>query len=371
MRYIDAFRQPDTAAYLLGEIDTLTRRVCSRGKSIRIMEVCGTHTMAIARHAIRAGLPASIELISGPGCPVCVTDPGYIDAAHELAENDCIVASFGDMLRVPGSSKTLADAQATGAQIEICYSPAEALRLSKINPHREVVFLGVGFETTTAPLCALIIRAAREGIQNFSLLTGLKRIVPALWSLLENPVQAEANPIDGLLLPAHVSAVIGVGPYIPIVTRFGLYAVIAGFEPLDILYALVEMLQQMVSGKPALTNHYNRVVQETGNPKAMQLINLCLNVQDGLWRGLGPVPQSTYGLKPAYRRFDAVSKFGLHIRPGRTDPRCGCNDVIRGMLRPTACRLFASTCTPEHAVGPCMISAEGSCSAAYRYERDA
>jgi hydrogenase expression/formation protein HypD len=307
-----------------------------------------------------------VELVSGPGCPVCVTDPGYIDAAATLSEQGVVLATFGDLMRVPGSDATLSQIRARGAEVHVCYSPADALALARKRPDREVTFLAVGFETTVAPLAALVHRAAAEQVTNFSLLTAFKRIPPALFALLDDP----EIQVDAFVLPAHVSAIIGTRPYRPVVDRYGGICVVAGFEPLDILYGLAEILDQAVTGERRLTNHYSRVVKESGNRKALALMDGCLEPTDGSWRGIGVIPESALKLRPAYAQLDAAARFGVTVEPGRADPGCLCGRILKGMSRPADCPLFGRRCTPDRAVGPCMVSSEGSCAAAYRYEED-
>jgi hydrogenase expression/formation protein HypD len=329
------------------------------------MEVCGTHTMAISRYGIREILPENVELISGPGCPVCVTDAGYIDAAIELASGKATVMTFGDMIHVPGSSSTLSQCRAAGGAVVACSSPAEALRLARSQPGKPIVFLAVGFETTTAPLAGLLDGVIREGVRNLSLLTAFKRVPPALRILLADP----ETGVDGFLCPAHVSAIIGANAYRPFSGPGGVPCVIAGFEPLDILLGLLGIVDQVNRGVAEVDNQYRRVVRPEGNVKALALMDRYLRSIDARWRGLGTLPGSGEALRPEFSFYDAEIRYGLTVQAGRENPACRCGDVLKGKCRPTACPLFGRVCVPDHPVGPCMVSSEGTCSAYYRYER--
>jgi len=319
--------------------------------------------MAIARYALRDLLPPRIELISGPGCPVCVTDPGYLDAALALARRGLALFTFGDLLRAPGSAESLADARAAGARVEVCVSPLAAVAAARSDPAQEFVFLAVGFETTMAPILGAAEAAAREGLRNFSLLTAFKCIPPALEALARDPALA----IDAFLLPAHVSAIIGAAAYEPFVQARRRPCAVAGFEPLDILDGIESLLRQAVAGAPAVENRYNRVVRREGNPRAQRLIADWLEPDDAAWRGIGVIPGSGLRLRPEKAAFDAARRFGLAVQPGRSNPACRCGDVLKGVLRPEQCPLFGRACRPERPIGPCMVSSEGSCAAALRY----
>jgi len=361
MKYIDGFRNPDAAAQLVRKIAEQGRALA--GRRVHMMEVCGSHTMAIGRYGIRPLLPENVELISGPGCPVCVTDPGYIDAAIALAERGVIVATFGDMVRVPGSASDLTACRSRGGDVRVCYSPSAAVGLAKDNPDREVVFLGIGFETTIAPVISVVETAVREGVRNLSLLTAFKMVPSALRALLTDP----EIRIDAFLCPAHVSAIIGARVYEPLAAEFRVPCVIAGFEPLDILYGVYGILGQMLRGEAKVENQYARVVRPDGNTKAQALIARYLEPVDAAWRGLAVIPASGLGLKAEYAAFDAAKKLGIEIRPGKQHAGCRCGDVIKGKIRPTECALFAKICTPDRPVGPCMVSAEGTCAAYFKY----
>jgi hydrogenase expression/formation protein HypD len=363
MRYVDAFRNPDAARVLR---ERIARRAEELGDStVRIMEVCGTHTMAIARNGIKSLLPAGIDLISGPGCPVCVTDSGYIDASIELARRGSIVVTFGDMVKTPGSESSLAACRAEGGRVEICYSPSAAVSLAKKNPQLEVVFLAIGFETTIAPVVSLVGTAISQGIENLSLLTAFKVVPPALEVLAEDPEIG----VNAFLCPAHVSAIIGARAYEPVATKYGLPCVIAGFEPLDILLGIDGILKQITDGEGRVENQYSRIVRHEGNLKAQAVIAKYLEPADVPWRGLGTLPGSGLKLRSAYGKYDAELRFELTVQPGTEPVGCLCGDVIKGKSRPEECQLFGRSCTPDNPIGPCMVSQEGSCSASYKYQR--
>ncbi|HIJ84186.1 MAG: hydrogenase expression/formation protein HypD [Magnetococcales bacterium] len=363
MNYVDGFRRLEAADHFRSALADHGHKLAHWGRKIHLMEVCGSHTMAIARFGIRDFLPANVRLISGPGCPVCVTVPGYIDAAIELAVQGKIVVTFGDMLRVPGSRTSLEQARAEGGRIETGYSPAHALELARQHPGTEVVFLGVGFETTIAPIMAMLDGGIRKGITNFSLLTAFKRVPPALSALIADP----EIQIDGFLCPAHVSAIIGSDAYRPFAETHGVACVVAGFEPLDILYGLHGLTQQLVENHRRVDNQYNRVVKPGGNRQAQGILERYLEPADTSWRGLGTIPDSGMELRPEYQRFDARHRFGITVPPGRPNPRCLCGEVLKGKIDPVQCPLFGVVCHPDQPLGPCMVSSEGSCAAAFKY----
>jgi hydrogenase expression/formation protein HypD len=361
MKYVDAFREPQAAAALAQRLGALGAALGPR--RVKLMEVCGSHTMAIARYALRDLLPPNVRLVSGPGCPVCVTDPGYVDAAIALAERGVAIATFGDMVRVPGSHHSLLDARTAGATVRVCYSPAQAADWAAEEPTRAWVLLAVGFETTAAPLAALALAVRERGLDNLTLLTALKTVPPALDALVADPALA----IDGLLCPAHVSAIIGAAAYAPYAAEHGRPCVVAGFEPLDILLGVEGLLTQLVRGEARVDNQYARVVREGGNPTAQRAIARALRPVDAPWRGLGVVPDSGLGLAPELADLDASVRHELAVEPGRANPACRCGDVLKGLIEPADCRLFGAPCTPERPFGPCMVSAEGSCAAAWKY----
>jgi len=365
MIYIEGFRNPKAAAALSRRIAESALTLEEAGRKVRIMEVCGSHTMAIGRYGIRDLLPENVHLVSGPGCPVCVTSAGYIDAAIELAERGSIVVTFGDMLHVPGSDSSLAACRAAGHSVEVVYSPAIALDVATKNPDREVVFLAIGFETTTAPVVSLVESCIATGVDNLSLLAAFKTVPPALAALVVD----EELGIDAFLCPAHVSAIIGSQAYDEVANQYGLPCVIAGFEPLDILLGVHGILEQLISGEPRVDNQYSRVVRPEGNKKAQTLIDRYLVPVDAHWRGIGVIPLSGLGLRPAFAAYDAEKKHDIEITAGVENPGCLCGDVIKGKCSPSDCPMFGTACTPDSAVGPCMVSSEGSCAAYFKYSR--
>ncbi len=355
---LDGFRDPRAAQALRLRIAEAATPLTH---PVTIMEVCGSHTMAIARYGIKQLLPANINLVSGPGCPVCVTPTGYIDTAIELARCGHHIFSFGDMIHVPGSHESLADAQASGDAVTVCYSPEAALTYAQEHKKTEVVFLAIGFETTLAPTVALLARPDLP--ENFSLLTAFKCVPPALHALRVDP---DLN-IDAFLCPAHVSAIIGADAYRPFAGTDGLPCVIAGFEPLDILLGILGIVEQLADNRAEVDNQYSRVVTASGNKRAQQIIDIYLQPCDAVWRGIGIIPGSALELRPAYAGHDACKRFNLTIESGEEPAGCACGAMIKGQLQPTDCPLFGKGCTPTTPVGPCMVSSEGSCAAAFRY----
>jgi len=334
-------------------------------RPVSLMEVCGTHTVAISRGGLRELVPENVGLLSGPGCPVCVTAQGFIDAAIALARSgEATVATYGDMLRVPGTSGSLEQAKAAGADVRTVYSVLEALELVRQNSRRPVVFLGVGFETT-APATAVAVEEARSGgLSNFFVLDAHKRIVPAMEALTAAPDVA----IDGFIAPGHVSVVIGLAPYEP-VAQAGRPCVVAGFEPIDVLEAIAMLLAMLIEGRSEVQNQYRRTVPPEGNPTARAQLDAVLRVAPAEWRGLGVIPDSGYTLQEEFAQFDARTAFDIELRPAPELPGCRCGQVLRGALDPVDCPLFGRACTPVHPQGPCMVSREGSCGVAYRFTR--
>ena len=386
MKYVDDFKNPQAAHFIEKKIKELAESI-TEGKNVNIMEVCGSHTMAIARYAICDILPDNINLISGPGCPVCVTDSGYIDTAIALAKREnTIVATFGDMINVPGgvrenivfnkegeksqnckiakSPNTLAKVRAKEASVEVCYSPTKAVELAKENPDKEIVFLGIGFETTMVPVIAIVDIAIRENIENLTVLTAFKLVPPALEALVSDP---EIN-IDAFLCPAHVSAIIGANAYKPFVAKHHVPCVIASFEPVDIMYGLQKIMEQIVGKKAFVDNQYKRVVKGEGNLTAQKLLDKYLTSADVSWRGIGVIPGSGLALKEEFSKYDAEKRFNLKVKQGELDKRCKCGDVLKGKIKPVDCEMFAKICTPINPIGPCMVSSEGSCAAYYKYK---
>jgi len=334
---------------------------------ISFMEVCGTHTMSIFGSGLRTLLPAGLHHVSGPGCPVCVTHARDISAFLELARTKGVtLASFGDMLRVPGpGGESLKSAQAEGASVRICYSPYEAVQLAESHPEQEVVFLGVGFETTAPAVAATLEMARSKDLGNFSLYSCHKLIPPALEALVANP----GIQVDGFLLPGHVSTVIGTEPYRFLASDYGIPAAVAGFEPGDILQALLMLLSRIKSGDPDVDNQYTRAVKPQGNSRAREVMYRVFEPRDTLWRGLGTIPSSGLGLREEYAALDAERRFSLSRKEGGEDPPgCRCGEVLQGAIQPRDCPLFGRACTPASPVGPCMVSSEGSCAASYHYD---
>ncbi len=332
-------------------------------RPVRLMEVCGTHTVAIFKAGIRQLLPEAVELVSGPGCPVCVTPNGYLDTAVAYSRrDDVIIATFGDMLRVPGSTSSLAAEQAAGADVRIVYSPLDSLTIAAANPGKKVIFLAVGFETTAPTAAATVLAAEQAGLENFFVLSAHKLVPPALRALLT----AGETKVDGLLLPGHVSAIIGEAPYRFLADEFAVPAVIAGFEPLDILRAVYLLVQRISAGEAALENEYRRVVPPAGNPAALAVLDRVYEPADAAWRGLGVIPASGLAVRAAYRRFDAPVALPVTAEETKEHAGCRCGEVLRGVARPQQCPLFGTACTPERPVGSCMVSVEGTCAAWYK-----
>lgn len=355
-----------SAARISQSIDNIRELIRRLARPVRIMEVCGTHTVAVCRSGLRSLLPADLSLISGPGCPVCVTPVGYIDQAIAIARQPgTLVATFGDLMRVPGSSGSLEEARARGADIRIVYSPSDALDLARRYPRRKVVFLGVGFETTAPAIAWTISFAAGENIRNFTVLTAIKTMPGAMAALVEGD-----HGIDGFICPGHVSSIIGTRAYEFIARRHHRPCVIAGFEPLDIVRALEMLLAQIAARTFAVENQYRRAVNRGGNEKAIELIKRVFAPCDATWRGLGTIKGSGLKLRAQYRGHDAACCFpGTQSRAGRMDSRCRCGAVLRGIIVPPQCPMFARGCTPEIPRGACMVSSEGTCAAYYRYCR--
>ncbi|MEO0107862.1 MAG: hydrogenase formation protein HypD [candidate division WOR-3 bacterium] len=333
---------------------------------INLMEVCGTHTMTISATGLRRSVDPRLSLTSGPGCPVCVTAQQDLDLALELAQQPgVILATFGDMMRVPGTNSSLELERSRGRDIRVVYSPLEAVRTAQENPSREVVFLGVGFETTAPVVAASLILARRQGLTNFLLFCRFKTMPQALRALVQSP----GLKVDGFILPGHVSTIIGSRPYEFLAQEFGKPCCITGFELLDLVQG-IEMLLEQMQTRPEVRIQYTRSVHPDGNPEAQQLLAQVFVPNDAVWRGLGKIPASGLGLAPGYACFDAELHFGLKPKPTKGIPRgCRCGDVLLGAILPIECGLFAKTCTPEQPLGPCMVSSEGACAAYYKYER--
>ena len=332
-----------------------------------IMEVCGTHTMNIFKYGIRSLLPENLKLLSGPGCPVCVTPQSDLD--HFIAasrQKNVIVASFGDLFRVPASHSTLMKEKSKGHDIRVVYSPMDALDLARKNPNQSVIFLAVGFETTAPTVAATLLMAKSENIQNFFILCSHRRVIPALEMLVNN----SSTQIDGFILPGHVSTIIGEVDYQHISEQLGMGGVIAGFEAWDIVYAIHQLILQIHHKKPCIENAYPRAVLYNGNPKAKELLRTVYTITDSQWRGIGIIPNSGFKLSEAYAFFDATNHFDLDTQESIEPKGCRCGDVLMGLISPIQCQLFNKTCNPCHPVGPCMVSSEGTCSAYYRYHKE-
>jgi hydrogenase expression/formation protein HypD len=353
------FSDPGAAARLVEAI----ARAAARAPAIRIMEVCGTHTMEIGRLGIRQLLPRNIELVSGPGCPVCVTPASYIDALCALAASGrARIATFGDLFRVPGSRTSLAQVKAEGAAVDIVTAPFTALDVARSHPAEEVVFTSVGFETTMPATAAAVRAAVAEKCANISFLVAHRLVPPALQALLSDP----SLRINAFLLPGHVSAIIGESAYAPVVAD-GVPGVIAGFEPLDILAGVLALVEMVVEKAPALRNEYTRVARPEGNPAARALIDAYYKPCDAVWRGIGTIPKSGLALREPYAAFDASKRFGIVKEHDEMPGGCSCGDVLKGRIKPGSCPLFGKACNPDHPVGPCMVSSEGSCAAYFKY----
>jgi hydrogenase expression/formation protein HypD len=354
----DNFKDPQLCKTLLARIHA------ELDGELRFMEVCGTHTVSIFRSGVRSLLSDKVVHLSGPGCPVCVTHDSEVAAFLELAGKNAIITTFGDLMRVPGpEKKTLKSAQAEGARVKVVYSPFDALKIAQDNPHDKVVFLGVGFETT-APAIAATVKVAREqGLTNFSVLCFHKLVPPALDALVGDP----ELKVQAFLLPGHVSAIIGVEPYRFLASKHGLPAVVAGFEPVDILQALYMFVTMRNQNKIEVVNAYTRVVSDGGNPKAMSVMNEIFVPCDALWRGIGLIPGSGLAVRDEYADFDAMRVFDMQLHDVPEIKGCRCGDVLKGKLSPDKCPLFGKACTPASPVGPCMVSTEGSCAAYFKY----
>ena len=345
------YRDPEMARRVADKIQALTPKT----GTIKICHVCGTHEWTISHFGIRSLIPKNIEVIAGPGCPVCILPASEVDAAILMAKKGIVMTCFGDVLRVPGSHGSLLDAKADGADVRVVYSTSDAITMAQAEPHREFVFFAVGFETT-APSTAIEVQ--RKATPNLSFLIS-HRIVPPAMELLAKMDDLELN---GFIAPGHVSTIIGVAPYAVFPEKYHLPTVVAGFEPLDLLFAVYMIVKQLSEGKPRLENEYSRGVQWEGNLKAQRLINEAFDVIDGKWRGLGTIPKSTLALKQLYAGYDALLKHDIKLEDGiDSQPGCRCHLVVVGKIKPDACPLFLHKCTPQNPVGACMVSMEGTC----------
>jgi hydrogenase expression/formation protein HypD len=361
VKFIDEYQDTKLAK-------ALARRIAQRStKTIRLMEFCGGHTHAILRYGIRQIVPKTVELRSGPGCPVCVTANGDLDKAIALARlQGVIITTFGDMIRVPGSYSSLQKAKAEGADVRVVYSTIDAVEIAKANPRNSVIFIGIGFETTAPTIAASILEAQQEEIDNFYVLALNKLTPPVMKALLDSG----ETKLDGIVCPGHVSVIIGSHPYQFIPRDYGVACAISGFEPLDILLCIDNLVEQIGRGEPKVEIAYPRGVKPEGNKKARQLIEDVFEIGEANWRGIGSVPESGLKIREQYERFDADKAFSVSLKPSREPKGCRCGDVIRGAATPVECQLFKKVCTPESPIGPCMVSSEGACAAYYQYRGD-
>ena len=338
--------------------------LCAELPRVRIMEICGTHTVSLFRTGVKDLLADRVELISGPGCPVCVTSQGYIDAACELAARDDVtICTYGDMVRVPGSTGSLGEMRAKGAEVMVVYSAADALAHAIATPQRKVVFLAVGFETTTPPTALTVLDAAKRDTDNFFILPAHKLVIPALDAVLS----AGEVPIDGFLCPGHVSIIIGADAYKPIAEGYGKPCVVAGFEPQQMADGVLSIVRQIAEGVSRVDNVYSTAVSDEGNTAARKIIDAVFVPADAVWRAMGGIPNSGLALREPYARFDAFKHFDVVEGPDVCPPGCLCGDVIQGKAHPPSCPQFGKTCTPARPIGPCMVSSEGACAAWYKY----
>jgi len=363
VRYVDEYRDAETARALAARIAALV----DPGREYKFMEVCGGHTHTIYKHGIEDYLPENITLVHGPGCPVCVIPMGRVDdAIHIARQPNVLMTSFGDMMRVPGGDGSFFDSNAEGTNIKMVYSPLDALKTARTNPDQQVVFMAIGFETTAPSTAMTILRAAEEGLDNFSVFCNHVTIIPAIKAILDSPDLR----LDGFLGPGHVSTVIGCRPYEFICSSYGKPLVVAGFEPLDILQSIYMLMLQLSEGRCEVENQYNRVVPWDGNPVALRVINQTMEPRTYFeWRGLGFINYSALKLRDAYAKYDAERLFAI---PGVrvADPKaCQCGEVLKGVLKPWECKVFGTACTPETPIGTCMVSPEGACAAYYNFGR--
>jgi hydrogenase expression/formation protein HypD len=362
MRFIDEFRDSELAKKVVREIERI-----AEGRRFRIMEICGGHTHTIYRYGLHDVLPANIELVHGPGCPVCVLTMGKVDDAIAIAKHEgVILATFGDMMRVPGSEGSLIDAQADGADVRMVYSPLDALKLAHQNPDRKVVFFAIGFETTAPSTAVTLLHAKRWGVRNFFVFCNHVLVVPAIKALLDSP----ETRLDGFIGPGHVTTVIGSKAWEFIPKDYGKGIVISGFEPLDMLQAIYILVRQLIEGKPRVDVQYTRAVRPDGNTKAKEVMAQVFELRETFeWRGLGWIEKSALKLKPEFAEFDAELHFDLPRRQVADPKVCQCGEVLRGAILPWECKVFGTACTPEHPIGACMVSSEGACAAVYQYGR--
>ncbi len=366
MKYVDEFRDPEKAKVLLAEIHLLADKLrAGMNRPLQIMEVCGGHTHAIFRYGIESMLPDAIELIHGPGCPVCVLPMGRVDDCVALAElPNVIFTTFGDAMRVPGSKKSLLQAKSEGCDVRMVYSPLDALRIAKDNPGKEVIFFALGFETTMPSTAMTVLQAEREGVANFSLFCNHITIIPTVKAILDSPELT----LDGFLGPGHVSMVIGNSPYEFIAGQYGKPLVVAGFEPLDVLHAIWMVLKQLDEGRSVVENQYSRVVPQDGNAVALDAIGRVFELREFFeWRGLGSIDHSGVRMREGYAPYDAERKFTVKSVKIADPKSCQCGEVLKGVIKPWECKVFGTACTPETPLGALMVSSEGACAAYYQF----
>ncbi|MDP3143459.1 MAG: hydrogenase formation protein HypD [Candidatus Omnitrophota bacterium] len=362
MRYVDEFRNQKLVQKVAQEI----KRIAPKNRPINLMEVCGTHTQGFFRFGLKDLIPDSVHLLSGPGCPVCVSGQDYMDQAIELSQRkNVIIATFGDMMRVPGNSSSLEKERSKGAKVWVVYSTLDALRVAEDNPTKRIVFLGVGFETTSPTIAIAIKEARKKDLGNFSVLVSHKLIPPAMKVISQD----KKLNIQGFLCPGHVSAIIGSEPYEFIAKKYRLPCVIAGFEPLDILEGIYMLLRQIKDKKSKVEIQYKRIVKPQGNPQARRILKEVFAVCDSNWRGLGIIPQSGLKIRGKYAQFDAQKVFKLKTALSKETRGCICGLVLKGIKKPDDCHNFAVICTPENPLGPCMVASEGTCSIYYKYRK--
>ena len=361
MKYIDEFRQKEAAQAIIKKIRSLSR------KEVNIMEICGTHTHSISKYGIREALPENIRLISGPGCPVCVTSATDVNRIIEFSRTrkDAIIATFGDMMKVPGTDSSLQEEKARGADIRVVYSPLDSIEIARNNPDKEVVLFAVGFETTSPTVAATVLGAKEAGLKNFSALSLHKLTPPAMKALLDS---GEIK-IDGFIAPGHVTAIIGARAYGFLAEDYKSPCVVAGFEPIDALLGIYMLIRQFEEQRCAIEIEYDRVVTWEGNTRAQEVINEVFEPSDSLWRGIGNIPGSGLSFRQTYSEFDAEKRFSMPKGVDAEPKGCMCGSVLKGLITPDKCPLFAKACTPEFPIGPCMVSSEGTCAAWYKYRR--
>lgn len=358
IKHLEEYRDPEISWKILAKIKENSK------KDVRLMEVCGTHTVSIFRSGIRSMLPETISLLSGPGCPVCVTTQTEIDKFIETArKDDVILATFGDLMRVPGTKSSLQKEHSEGRDIRIVYSTFEALMLAEKNPDKRVVFAGVGFETTAPTIAASILSAGEKNLDNFFVFSSHKLVPPALEALMSN----QDIRVDGFILPGHVSVIIGIKAYMPFFEKYHIPCVVAGFEPVDLLQAISILVEQVEKGRPWLNNAYQRVVTFEGNKKAQEVMAGVFEKKETAWRGLGKIRRSGLGIREEFEKRDAEKVFDINVPESLERKGCACGDIITGVKIPPQCPLYKRSCTPTDPIGPCMVSSEGTCAAYYRY----